>query len=189
MSVKNVHPIVGYGHAALRKDNEEIDQDYNGLEKLIDEMFFTMDQASGVGLAAPQIDVNIRLFVIDTKPMFEKKDAHKGLRMAFINPIILEESGKEWPFEEGCLSIPGIKEDVKRKETLVIEYYDEAFNLKTETFDDMNARVIQHEYDHIEGILFTDHLSAFKRKLLKGKLKDISKGKVKVNYKMKFKTA
>jgi peptide deformylase len=152
-----------------------------------------MYESNGVGLAAPQIDKSIRLFVIDAEPFAdlyddmteEEKERLKGKKV-FINAQILEESGQEWDFNEGCLSLPGINEDVTRKEKIKIEYYDRDFNKHTEEIDGILARVIQHEYDHLDGILFTDHLSSFKKRLLKRKLENISKGKVNVNYRMKF---
>jgi peptide deformylase len=185
-------PVVAYGMPVLRKKGKEITPDYPGLQELIDNMFETMYASDGVGLAAPQIDKSIRLFVIDAGPFANiddvnenEKEKLKGKRV-FINPTILEESGKEWNFTEGCLSIPGINEDVKRKEKIKIEYYDRDFNKHTEEIDGLLARVIQHEYDHIEGILFTDYLSPLKKRLLKRKLENISKGKVNVHYRMKF---
>ncbi len=185
-------PVVAYGMPVLRKKGKEITPDYPGLQELIDNMFETMYASDGVGLAAPQIDRSIRLFVIDAEPFAqvdevkeEEKEKLKGQRV-FINPIILEESGEEWNFTEGCLSIPGINEDVKRKSKIKIEYYDRDFNKHTEEIDGLLARVIQHEYDHIEGVLFTDYLSPLKKRLLKRKLENISKGKVNVHYRMKF---
>lgn len=185
-------PIRAFGDAVLRKHGQEIDKDYPGLQDLVNNMFETMESANGIGLAAPQIGLDIRLFVVDLSPLAEDEDYAdiaeelKGFRKVLINAQILEESGEEWKFNEGCLSIPDVREDVKRKETIVIEYYDENFVKHTETFSDMRARVIQHEYDHIEGILFTDHLSSLKKKLVKGKLAKISQGEVSVNYKMRF---
>ncbi len=185
-------PVVAYGMPVLRKKGKAIDKDYPALQKLIDDMFETMYASEGVGLAAPQIDKSIRLFVVDAEPFGnlegvseQEKEQLKGKRV-FINAKILEETGKEWSFTEGCLSIPGINEDVKRKEKITIEYYDRDFNKHTEEIDGLLARVIQHEYDHIEGILFTDRLSPIKKRLLKRKLENISKGKVNVSYRMKF---
>jgi len=186
-------PIVAYGHPTLRKVAKDISPDYPDLQKLIDDMFETMYASNGVGLAAPQIDKSIRLFVIDAEPFAEldegmteaQKAQLKGKRV-FINAKILEESGKEWEFTEGCLSIPGINEDVTRQEKIKIKYFDRDFKEHVEEIDGILARVIQHEYDHIEGILFTDHLSSFKKRLLKRKLENISKGKVNVDYRMKF---
>ena len=179
-------PIVAYGDPVLKKVAEEIDSDYPGLEKLIADMFETMYSSKGVGLAAPQINKSIRLFIIDASPFADEYPELEGWKKTFINPRILEEEGQEWDFNEGCLSIPGIREDVERKPELILEYEDENFELHEEKFDGIIARVIQHEYDHLEGILFTDHLSPLKKRLLKGKLNDISKGIVDVNYKMKF---
>jgi len=187
------YPIVAYGHPVLRKVAKEISSDYTGLQKLIDDMFETMYASNGVGLAAPQIDKSIRLFIIDAEPFAEidedmdeeEKNKLKGKRV-FINPKIIGETGKKWDFTEGCLSIPGINEDVTRLDTIKIEYYDRDFNKHVEVIDGLLARVIQHEYDHIEGILFTDHLSSLKKRLLKRKLENISKGKVNVDYRMKF---
>lgn len=179
-------PIVAYGDPILRKAGQDIDKDYPGLEQLIDDMYATMEKAKGVGLAAPQVNKSIRLFVIDSTKMYDEDEKNDGLREVFINPQIIEESGKEWPYEEGCLSIPSIREDVYREEKIVIEYYDRNFKFKTKTFTGLTARVIQHEYDHIEGKLFIDHLKPLKKSLLKGKLDKISKGQVDVDYKMKF---
>lgn len=192
-----VLPIVAYGDPVLKKIAEEIDQNYPGLEELIKNMFDTMYKAKGVGLAAPQIGKSIRLFVVDCSPFADDEDDDepldpkekenlKSFIKVFINPQIIEEKGEEWAFNEGCLSIPKIREDVYRQPVITIKYLDEKFMPHTETIGGMPARVIQHEYDHIEGILFTDHLSAIRKRLLKGKLTDISKGKVSVDYKMKF---
>lgn len=185
-------PIRAFGDPVLRKTAKEIDKDYPELAELIENMFDTMHGANGIGLAAPQIGLDIRLFVVDVSPLAEDEDYAdiadelKNFKKAFINAKILEESGEEWKFNEGCLSIPDVREDVKRKETIVIEYFDENFVKHKETFSDIRARVIQHEYDHIEGILFTDHLSSLKKKIVKGKLQKIAKGDVDVNYKMRF---
>lgn len=184
-------PIVAYGDPVLRKKAEEIDENYPNLSKLIEDMFETMYASNGVGLAAPQIGLPIRLFVIDAAPFAEDDDdevdeACADFKRVFINPVIFEETGDEWGFEEGCLSIPGIREEVKRKERLKIEYYDENWDLYEEELDGILARIVQHEYDHIEGILFTDKISPLRRTLLQGRLADISKGKVDVNYKMRF---
>ncbi len=185
-------PIVAYGDPVLRKKAEEIDENYPNLSKLIEDMFETMYASNGVGLAAPQIGLPIRLFVVDAAPFAEDDDddevdeACADFKRVFINPVIFEETGDEWGFEEGCLSIPGIREEVKRKERLKIEYYDENWDLYEEELDGILARIVQHEYDHIEGILFTDKISPLRRTLLQGRLVDISKGKVDVNYKMRF---
>jgi len=187
-------PIVAYGDPVLKKVGEEIDKDYPGLSELIDNMWETMYAASGVGLAAPQIGKSIRLFIVDASPFADEEEDEpdpkaKGLenfKKVFINPIIEEETGENWAFQEGCLSIPKIREDVYRKEKITITYFDENFDFHEETYDGYAARVIQHEYDHIEGILFTDHLSPLKRKLLTKKLGNISKGEIDVDYRMKF---
>jgi peptide deformylase len=186
-------PIVAYGDPVLRREAEEIGQDYENLSVLIDNMFETMEQANGVGLAAPQIDLSIRLFIVDTTPFVdskglseEEKNEMNGFREVFINPIVIEEEGKPWAFEEGCFSIPGINEDVRRKPTVTIEYYNREWQLIEKTFSGLIARVIQHEYDHIEGVLFTDKINALKRRLISRKLESISKGIVDANYQMKF---
>ena len=185
-------PIRAFGDPVLRKVAKDIDKDYPELSTLIDSMFETMNGANGIGLAAPQIGLDIRLFIVDIRPLAEDEDYVdiaddlKTFKKVFINAKILEESGEEWKFNEGCLSIPDVREDVKRKETIVIEYYDENFVKHTETFSDIRARVIQHEYDHIDGILFTDHLSTLKKKLVKGKLNRITQGDVAITYKMRF---
>lgn len=185
-------PIRAFGDSVLRKKCNEITPDYPGLKELIDNMFETMNAANGIGLAAPQIGLDIRLFIVDVRPLAKDEDYEniaeelKNFKKVFINAKIIEERGKEWKFNEGCLSIPDVREDVVRKETIVIEYFDENFTKHTETFSDIRARVIQHEYDHIEGILFTDHLSSLKKKLVKGKLNKISQGDINVNYKMRF---
>lgn len=181
-----VLPIVAYGDPVLRKMGLDITKDYPGLEKLIDDMFETMEKAKGVGLAAPQIGKAIRLFVIDSNKMYDEDEKPEGIREVFINARIIEEDGDEWAFEEGCLSIPGIREDVYRQEDIVVQYYDRNFNFHEKTFTGLTARVIQHEYDHIDGKLFIDHLKPLKKSLLKGRLEKISKGIVDANYKMKF---
>lgn len=179
-------PIVAYGDPVLKKVAEEIDENYPDLEQLIADMYETMYASHGVGLAAPQVNRSIRLFVVDASPFEEDHPELRGWKRTFINPRMIEEEGTEWAFTEGCLSIPGIREDVDRKPKIVLEYEDENFELHEETFDGMVARVIQHEYDHLEGILFTDLLSPLKKRLLKGKLNDISKGIVDAEYKMRF---
>ena len=187
-----VLPIVAYGDPVLKREAEEIDENYEGLKELIANMFETMEAASGVGLAAPQIGLGIRLFIVDTTPFVDEDEEDEemkeliGFRRVFINPIILEEEGEQWNFNEGCLSIPGIREDVSRKPQITIEYFDENFELKEETYDGLRARVIQHEYDHVEGILFTDHLSPLRKQFLRKRLDNISKGIVDIDYKMKF---
>jgi peptide deformylase len=186
-------PIVAYGDPVLKKVAEEIEDDYPKLDELIENMFETMYNANGVGLAAPQIGKSIRLFVVDASPFAEDEDLPEeerkeleSFKKVFINPIILEEDGKPWNFQEGCLSIPGIHEDVSRKPEITIEYYDENWELLEETYSGVIARVIQHEYDHIEGILFTDYVNPLKKRVLKKKLSNISKGAVNVDYRMKF---
>lgn len=188
-------PIFAYGDPVLKKEAEEIDKDYPELKQLIEDMFETMYEASGVGLAAPQIGRSIRLFVVDGSPFAEKDEDEEedpraagmeGFKKVFINPIIEEEEGKEWGFAEGCLSIPKIREEVLRKERVRLSYYDENWNLHDEWFDGYKARIIQHEYDHIEGVLFTDHLSVLKKRLLTKRLANISQGIVNVDYKMRF---
>jgi len=186
-------PIIAYGDPVLRKMGKEITKDYPDLEQLIINMWDTMYEAYGVGLAAPQVNYSIRLFIIDPSPFAEdetltdsEKEVLSSLKKVFINPKIIEEEGKEWAFNEGCLSIPEVREDVFRKPRITIEYQDEDFNSFRETYEGLAARVIQHEYDHIEGILFTDKLSSLKKRLIKGKLSDISKGKIDVDYRMRF---
>lgn len=186
-------PIVGYGDAVLRKKGTEITKDYPELDKLIANMFDTMYNAYGVGLAAPQIGLAIRLFVVDASPFADSDDisvqeqeALKGFKKVFINPTITKEEGGLWAFNEGCLSIPGVHEDVVRHDTITIEYYDEHFQKHTDIFDGLRARVIQHEYDHIEGVLFTDKISTLKKKMIEKKLKNIMDGKTNADYRMKF---
>lgn len=186
--------IVAYGHPVLRKVASDISADYPGLDKLIEDMWETMYASNGVGLAAPQINRDIRLFVVDTAQMFDNMDEDEkaeypgdpGLKAVFINAHIVELSGDKWSYNEGCLSIPKIREDVNREESVTLDYLDEQFQPHQKTFTGLTARVILHEYDHIDGKLFIDHLSPLKRKLMKGKLTDISKGKIRVDYKMTF---
>lgn len=184
-------PIVAYGAAVLRKQSEPINADYPNLSKLIEDMWETMYDSNGVGLAAPQINRAIRLFVMDSQQIFENAEPEDetfpdapGIKRVFINAEILELSGKEWVYNEGCLSIPKIREDVVRHEKVTLKYMDENFVEKVETFDGMTARIILHEYDHIEGKLFIDYIKPLKKKMLQGKLNDIHKGKVRVDYKM-----
>ncbi|WP_223550461.1 peptide deformylase [Aestuariivivens sp. NBU2969] len=186
-------PIVAYGDPVLRKKATNISKDYPNLDVLLTNMFETMYNAYGVGLAAPQIGLPIRLFLVDTSPFAEDeelsdedKDALKDFKRIFINAEIVDEEGESWAFSEGCLSIPDVREDVLRQPKITIEYFDENFNKHTETFEGLIARVIQHEYDHIEGVLFTDKLSGLKKRLLKSKLNNISKGNIRVDYKMRF---
>ncbi|GAB5557909.1 MAG: peptide deformylase [Schleiferiaceae bacterium] len=186
-------PIVAYGDPVLKKKGKDIDANYPGLEELISNMWDTMHNANGIGLAAPQIGRSIRLFVVDATPFAEPDENGEGgmpelvdFKKVFINAEILEETGDEWAYNEGCLSIPDIHEDVYRHPTITVKYLDENFEEHTETFDGIAARIIQHEYDHIDGILFTDKLSSLRRRLLKGRLTSISKGKIKVGYRMRF---
>ena len=186
-------PIVAYGDPVLRKVGKDIDSHYPGLEELIVNMEETMKNAQGVGLAAPQVGKDIRLFLIDAAPFADNEDLEeeerkflKDFKRTFINPQIIEEDGDEWAFTEGCLSIPNINEDVYRPETIRVRYLDENFNEKEEELSGLSARIFQHEYDHIEGVLFTDRLSSLKKRLLKKKLENISKGKVEVSYRMRF---
>ena len=186
-------PIVAYGDPVLRKVGKDIDPDFPGLEELIENMKETMKNAQGVGLAAPQIGRDIRLFLIDASPFAENEELEeeeraflKDFKRTFINARIVEEDGDEWAFNEGCLSIPNINEDVYRPETIHVEYLDEDFNKKQESLTGLAARIFQHEYDHIEGVLFTDKLSSLKKRLLKKRLENISKGKVDVSYRMRF---
>lgn len=187
-------PIVAYGHPVLRKVATDIMPDHPGLEKLIADMWETMYASNGVGLAAPQVNRSVRLFIMDSEQIFnsmedEEKDDYPdapGYKGVFINAHIVELNGNEWPYNEGCLSIPKIREDILRQEKVTLQFRDEQFNSHIKTFRGITARVILHEYDHIEGKLFIDHISALKRKLMKGKLNDISKGKVSVDYKMLF---
>ena len=183
-------PIVAYGDPVLNKVAEDIEPDYPGLKELIANMYETMYNAHGVGLAAPQIGRSIRLFVIDASPFAEEGDEEyevlKNFKQTFINPIILEEEGDEWGMEEGCLSIPDVREEVYRQETLTIEYYTEDWELKEETYSGLAARVIQHEYDHIEGILFTEYVKPLRKRLIKGALGRIERGDIQVDYPMKF---
>ncbi|MBM1106439.1 peptide deformylase [Aurantibacter crassamenti] len=186
-------PIVAYGDPVLKKECKEIDKNYPNLAGLIENMWETMYNASGVGLAAPQIGIAIRLFIVDTSAFAdddslseEEQKALSGFKKVFINAVIEEEFGEDFTFNEGCLSIPDVREDVTRKDTITISYLDENFKAKTETYDGLRARVIQHEYDHIEGILFTDKLSSLKKRLLKKRLTNISKGNINIDYRMKF---
>ena len=190
-----VLPIEAYGSKVLRKMGQDIDKDYPKLSELIENMFETMYKASGVGLAAPQIGIPIRLFIIDAAPFAEEDEngeideMAKGLadfKRIFINAEIIDEDGDEWGFEEGCLSIPKIREEVFRESKIRMTYYDENWKFHDEEFDGFAARIIQHEYDHIDGVLFTDHLKPLRKRLIQRKLKDISLGNVDVNYRMKF---
>lgn len=179
-------PIVAYGDPILKKKAQPITPDYPELKQLIDNMFETMYAAQGVGLAAPQIGKSIRLFVLDVSPFADDEPQLNGIKKVFINPELIEEHGTEWKFNEGCLSIPTVREDVLRKPEVFIQYQDENFVRHREYFSGLLARVIQHEYDHLEGILFTDRISQLRKTLIKSKLVNISKGNVNVEYKMKF---
>lgn len=183
-------PITAYGTPVLKRKAEPITEDYPKLAELIDSMFETMYDANGVGLAAPQVGLSIRIFVVDASPFSEDEEEDNshlaGFKKVFINPEIIDEEGELWSFEEGCLSIPGIREAVERQEQVTLTYFDESFKKHSETFDGYAARIIQHEYDHLEGVLFTDKISPLKKSLLKSKLANIAKGKVNVGYRMKF---
>ncbi|MCC2548889.1 peptide deformylase [Hymenobacter sp. BT175] len=198
-----IYPIVAFGDPVLKTRAKDIPADFPAadLKQLIDDMFATMYHANGVGLAAPQIGKSVRLFVIDSAPMVDDEDEEDEeaddepdpeaafeapVKRAFINPVLVSETGEEWGFEEGCLSIPGVREMVYRHETIVLRYEDESRQVREETFAGMTARVIQHEYDHLEGILFTDKISGFKKQLIKGKLARITKGDVKADYRLRF---
>lgn len=187
-------PIVAYGAPVLRKVAVDIDAAYPNLAKLIEDMWETMYASNGVGLAAPQINKNIRLFVVDSEQIFQNQDDEDkgkypdepGIKQVFINAHVKQLEGDEWPYNEGCLSIPKIREDVKRPETVVLEYLDENLQRQVKSFNGITSRIIQHEYDHIEGKLFIDYLKPLRRKMLQGKLNDISKGKLRMDYKMMY---
>lgn len=182
-------PVFAYGHPILRKETEEIEADYPKLGQLLENMFETMYHSKGMGLAAPQIGKNIRLFIIDTEQLDtdEREEASSQfLKETFINPIVIEESGKNWEYEEGCLSIPDVRGNVLRKPQIRIEYYDKDFVLQDKIFDGITARVIQHEYDHLEGILFIDKLKPLKKRFVKKKLQKIKRGLINPGYKMIF---
>ena len=181
-----IYPIVVYGDPVLKREADEIEEGSIDVKKLSSDMFETMYEASGIGLAAPQIGKSIRMFVVDGSPLDEVEDDMADFKKVFINPEIVEEMGVKWNYEEGCLSIPGIREDVSRHPKLVINYFDENWVEHEEEYDGMKARIIQHEFDHIDGILFTDYLTPFKKRLLKGKLQNISKGKCDAEYKIKI---
>lgn len=188
-----IYPIVAYGDPVLRKVTVDIDKSVD-VKKLSEDMFETMYNAKGVGLAAPQVGLNLRIFVVDGRPFNEGEDMEErdkdpsliDFKQVFINAEILDEKGKEWAFEEGCLSIPDIREDIYRPEFVTINFFDENWVEYTKTYEGLAARIIQHEYDHIDGILFTDHLNPVKKRMLKNKLAKITKGIVDVDYKMKF---
>ena len=188
-------PVIAYGDPVLRAECEEVEEGTD-MTSVLKDMRDTMHQASGVGLAAPQVGKSIRLFIVDASPFAEEEPENeeeaqnfeilKNFKKVFINPIIEEERGKKWAFSEGCLSIPGIREEVIRENIVKISYFDEEWNFHEEEYTGVAARIIQHEYDHIEGILFTDHLNPLKRRMLKRRLTDISRGEVSVTYRMKF---
>ena len=186
-------PIVAYGDPVLRKVAQEVGPDYPNLKELISNMKQTMYNASGVGIAAPQIGKSVRVFIIDATPFAEdekiselERNQLKDFKQVFINPTIVNEEGDEWAFAEGCLSIPNITEDVLRKETVSFEYVDEKFEKHSKTLNGILARIFQHEYDHLEGVLFTDKLSSLKKRILKKKLEKISLGKINSSYRMRF---
>ena len=187
-------PIVAYGAPVLRKVCSDITPEYPNLDSLIEDMWETMYTSNGVGLAAPQVNRDIRLFVVDSSQIFKNQDEEDkgkyadepGIKQVFINAHIKQLDGSDWTYNEGCLSIPKIREDVIRPEEVMIEYVDENFQPKTEKFVGLTARVVQHEYDHIEGKLFIDYLKPLRKKMLRGKLNDISKGKLKMDYKMMY---
>ena len=181
-----VLPVYGYGHPVLRKEAENIGPDYPGLKELIENMWDTLYAAKGVGLAAPQVGRPIRLFMVDTEQLYEEDEMEKGICKVFINAEIISEGGKEWSYEEGCLSIPNVRAKVDRFEQITLQYMDENFELQTETYDDINARVVFHEYDHIDGILFTDLIKPLKKKLIRKKLRKIKEGDIRPDYPMKF---
>lgn len=179
-------PVLAYGHPTLRKHAVEVDKDYPDLKQFIENLYETMHTSSGIGLAAPQVNCSIRVFVIDATPLADDYPQLADFVKTFINPRIVEESGEEWTYNEGCLSLPDLREDVTRKSIVRLQYYDEDFIFHDEVFDGMAARIIQHEYDHLEGTLLVDRVNPLKKMLLKRKLTDISKGNVEVSYKMVF---
>lgn len=188
-----IRPIVAYGSPVLKKKAENISEEYPNLSKLIEDMWETMYASNGVGLAAPQIGLSLRIFIVDSAPFASDNELDQdevkileSFKKVFINPKMIREEGDSWSFNEGCLSIPEVREDINRKEQITIQYRDEKFKLHTDVLNGLTARVVQHEYDHIEGVLFTDHLSSLKRRLIKNKLSIISKGLIKVDYSMKF---
>ncbi len=180
-------PIIGYGHKGLREETKELEPNHPELDQLIQNLFETMYNAQGVGLAAPQVNIPLRIFVVDGSPIEPTgSEIMEGFKRVFINPKKVEEFGEEWPFEEGCLSIPDIRETVYRKESITLTYQDSNFNSHTETFIGMQARIVQHEYDHLEGKLFTDYLSGLRKRVLKTRLNKISKGDIHSPYPMRF---
>ncbi|MEE4177028.1 MAG: peptide deformylase [Bacteroides sp.] len=179
-------PIVAYGDPVLKTKAREIPRDYPELGEFIQNMFETMYQANGVGLAAPQVGKSLRLFVVDASPFDDEDPKLKDLKKVFINPVILEKWGEEWLFNEGCLSFPDLREDIYRPSNIRIKYHDENFQLQEEEYDGIGARIIQHEYDHVEGVVMVDRISPLKRRLIRNKLLNISKGNVHPDYPMKF---
>ena len=180
-----IYPIVLYGDPLLKKQGEDVHPDAVDVQQLSEDMFETMYQASGIGLAAPQIGLGLRIFVVDSTPI-DEEEGRDGFKRVFVNPKILESQGQVWTFEEGCLSIPGVRADVQRPPVIKIHYYDEHWQEHTETLDGMAARIVLHEYDHVEGILFTDRIKGLKKRLLKSKLNSISKGQIDADYKVKL---
>jgi len=178
-----IHPVVVYGHPVLKKVAEEVNKDYPGLRQLIDDLFETMYNAEGVGLAAPQIGKSIRVFVIDGAPLADDEPEFAGFKKVFINPEIIEKNGELVPMNEGCLSIPNIREEVKRESHIRVQFYDENWNFYDEVYEGYKARVFLHEYDHLDGILFVEKINPLRKRLIKGKLNDISKGKFEADYK------
>ncbi|MDP2424224.1 MAG: peptide deformylase [Bacteroidales bacterium] len=179
-------PVVAYGHPLLKKVAADIDKNYPDLQEFVTNMFETMYASLGVGLAAPQVSRSIRIFIVDCSPYADEHPELAAFKKVFINPHITEESGEEWTYSEGCLSLPDLREDVTRKSFIRIQYHDENFNFFDETYDGLTARIIQHEYDHLDGVLFVDRISPLRKTLLKRKLSDISKGNIDVDYKMIF---
>jgi peptide deformylase len=177
------YPIIVYGHPVLKKVAADIEKNYPGLQKLVDDLFDTMYHSEGLGLAAPQIGKSVRIFVIDGAPVAEDEPELAGFKKAFINAHIVEKSGEKVPMNEGCLSIPNLREEVKRESHIRLEYYDENWEFHDDVFDGYKARIIQHEYDHLDGILFVDRINPLRKRLLKGKLTDISNGKFEADYK------
>ena len=180
-----IYPIVLYGDPILKKRGDDVTPGSTDVKQLSEDMFETMYQANGIGLAAPQIGLSLRMFVVDSSPI-DEEEGREGFKRVFINPEVIESSGDVWNFEEGCLSIPGIRADVQRPPTVTIRYQDENWQEHTETLDGMAARIVLHEYDHVEGVLFTDRINGLKRRLLKGKLNSIIKGQTKADYKVKL---
>jgi peptide deformylase len=179
-------PIVAYGDPVLHSEGATIEPNHPQLKALIDNMYETMYDAHGVGLAAPQVGESIKLFIIDASPFEEDEPELKNFKKVFINPVIEEESGEEWSFNEGCLSFPDLRLDINRKEHITIKYQDENFNWRSEKYSGLAARIIQHEYDHVMGVVFIDHITPMRKRMISGRLTNIAKGRVKAEYKMKF---